>query len=882
MIIGFILIAMIPIVIIGISVNYRIRNQVANESVQVKMDGMNYEMENIELWFRDKEQILKSISRNYPLLQDMMNQPDAFTQVSSYLKSHINSEDGFINIYITMIDGTQYNSKLADIPEDTRLRDWFINAYLTDDIAWTQPYNDLLTGERVVSVSMPVKDKEGSIDGIIGADIKFKYLMDKFKITKIHPEATTYIVNSRNEILIIDGTDIFDIDNDEGEFYYSNSEEAKKLLNTMSSDKVGNTTVKLKNEYFGVYSKINSLDLKLVSLVDKNILFSGLTNLKTFVIITILISVILIILLSIFFSKLLSKSLEKLQLGTQEIQKGNYDYRIKIDRNDEFGKLSNAFNIMAANFKETYRKLINTTEELATNNNQLQEMNTELEASYEQLQATTIQLNESEAKHRTLIENMHDLVWVIDLDYRLLYVNDHVHKMLKYKPKEVIGKDIRRLDINEDGILSSREVERIQRVDLRNKIITLKSKYNENIIAELNTNRIFEDGKVVAIQGVTRDVTKRMLMEKEILKRNKELSTINNIGSILNLVMDIDLLGKDIVESITKMLDVPLCTIRLIKDEKQLKLTACAGELCHLITEEYINIDEDIIGQSVRTGKVFSISVSDEEHINHFNKKVLESKEANYSTIFPLKARDKVLGVLIVSSISTLDESEQNILSSLSSQITMKIDNIYLYQNLKDSYMKTIKTLAAAVEAKDKYTEGHSLRVSKYAVMIAEYGGFSKDIIDEIEIAGILHDIGKIGVRDHILTKPGALTGEEYKEITKHPSIGSKILKDVNLSDFIMNSIKYHHKRYDLNGYPYDEYIDELPLGACIIGVADAFDAMTSRRSYREPMGFRDAVKELERNSGTQFHPDIVSIMEKIYSVNAEFIREVAVTYNTK
>lgn len=873
LIIAFIIIAIIPIIIIGVSVSLKIQKQVANEAIQAKIDVMVHEVEKIEMWLRDKERIVESIATNYPILQGMIEEPNDFYNVSGYLSSHINSKNSFTNIYITTTDGKNYNSKFITVEQDTRLRHWYINAYQSKDIVWTQPYEDILTGDMVVTVSMPLKDKDGGIKGVLGADIRSEYLTDVFKSLEIVDDATTYTIDYHGRISKVDGKDILHLGENNGQY----DNEISNFLDKMEKDKVGDITFNLDKKYFGVHIAIPSLKWKVVSLVEEEKLFSSLTNLKNFIAITILIALLLIILASIFFSRLFSKSLEKLRKGTLEIKKGNYGYHIKIDRNDEFGELSKTFNAMTSNLSKTYSELKNTTYELANNNNQLQEMNIELEASYEQLQATTEQLNESEARYRTLVENMHDLVWIIDVDFKIIFVNDQIKKILKLNREDVIGKDIRKLNIVQDNLVGSRK-DIFKTINCKNEIVSLITKFSETIIVEVNTKGIYENEKLVAIQGVTRDVTKRILMEKEILKRNKELSTINNIGITLNEDMEINTLACDAVNGITKMMDISLCTIRLLEESGKLKLIGCQGELSHLITEEYIDLDEDVIGQPVKTGEIFEISYNDKEYITHFNKSVLESEKADYSTVFPLKARGKILGVMTVSTKKRLNESDWYILSSLSNQLTIKVDNINLYHNLKRSYMKTIKTLAAAVEAKDKYTEGHSLRVSKYAVMIAEYGGLSDEIKEEIEVAGILHDIGKIGVKDEILTKPGQLTEVEYDHITEHPMIGGKILRDVNLSDFIMESIKYHHKRYDLKGYPYNEKVDVLPLGACIIGVADAFDAMTSRRSYKKPMTFDKAIQELVNNSGTQFHPDIVDIMVNIYNSKSQWLEEVAVT----
>jgi PAS domain S-box-containing protein/putative nucleotidyltransferase with HDIG domain len=192
-------------------------------------------------------------------------------------------------------------------------------------------------------------------------------------------------------------------------------------------------------------------------------------------------------------------------------------------------------------------------------------------------------------------------------------------------------------------------------------------------------------------------------------------------------------------------------------------------------------------------------------------------------------------------------------------------ERIYLERRLKQNNLNTIKTLIAAIEAKDTYTQGHSIRVSQYSVKMARELGMTSEEIEEIEIAGILHDIGKIGISDEILTKPGVLEPYEFDMVKEHPSIGCRILQPIGLSENIINATLLHHKRFDLQGYPKDVHIGELPLIASIICTADAYDAMTSNRSYKPLMTAEEAIEELRRYSGTQFSPDTVKIMEKLY-----------------
>jgi len=176
----------------------------------------------------------------------------------------------------------------------------------------------------------------------------------------------------------------------------------------------------------------------------------------------------------------------------------------------------------------------------------------------------------------------------------------------------------------------------------------------------------------------------------------------------------------------------------------------------------------------------------------------------------------------------------------------------------------TIKVLALALDARDHYTHGHSQEVTEYSVVIAQEMNLSKEEITIIRDAGLLHDIGKIGIPDAVLLKPGRLTEEEYAHIKKHPEIGRKILSQVSSLAEIIPLIYHHHERYDGSGYPEGLSGEMIPLGARILAVSDAYQAMTSDRPYRKALPMQVAIDELERFKGKQFDPTIVETFLRI------------------
>ena len=199
------------------------------------------------------------------------------------------------------------------------------------------------------------------------------------------------------------------------------------------------------------------------------------------------------------------------------------------------------------------------------------------------------------------------------------------------------------------------------------------------------------------------------------------------------------------------------------------------------------------------------------------------------------------------------------------------------HQELRNAYVQTIGALGEAVDAKDSYTRGHSERVGVYASKIARQLGHPKEFIERVYIAGLLHDVGKIGVRDAVITKPDRLTVEEYDEIKAHPEIGARILEPVEFLADVVPCVRHHHEWYDgsSRGYPDRLKAERIPLPSRIILVADTAEAMTSDRPYRKGMPLEAVYSELRKYSGTQFDPQCVDAMLRLLDREGDsFIRK--------
>jgi putative nucleotidyltransferase with HDIG domain len=271
---------------------------------------------------------------------------------------------------------------------------------------------------------------------------------------------------------------------------------------------------------------------------------------------------------------------------------------------------------------------------------------------------------------------------------------------------------------------------------------------------------------------------------------------------------------------------------------------------------------------------------------------LIETKSSSLLSV-QLKTYDSLLGVINLGRSENkppFADEDRNFIMTMASQGAAYVENRTLIDNLRESYVATVRALAEAIDAKDHYTRGHSTRVARYAIAIARELKLPEADIEGLETAAYLHDVGKIGISDQILLKPGKLTLEEMETVRGHPKIGAKILAPINFPWEIVPIVFQHHERYSGGGYPNKLSYDDIHIGARILIVADSYEAMTSERPYRAALSQMTAIDELEKGSGTQFDPMVVEafikLLKKGIDVSAASYREsdnkVAKVFNDK
>ncbi|MCM8831692.1 MAG: HD domain-containing protein, partial [Candidatus Omnitrophica bacterium] len=307
----------------------------------------------------------------------------------------------------------------------------------------------------------------------------------------------------------------------------------------------------------------------------------------------------------------------------------------------------------------------------------------------------------------------------------------------------------------------------------------------------------------------------------------------------------------------------------------QLKIVAANGLNNQDIKNFILKPNESISGFVLTQNRPLLVeNLVNENYLKSINKE--NYLIGNFISI-PISLQNQIFGVLHVCIKNTgqlFTKSEFLFLENIGRLIALVFKNIFLYQELNENYLKTIAALASAIDARDPYTKYHSENVTRYSVAIAEEMKLPYKDIETIKQAALLHDIGKIGIRDEVLLKTAKLDEREYEQIKTHPLKAQQILESLSFLKDISAIIRHHHERFDGKGYPDGLSDVQIELGARIIAVADTFDAMTTDRPYRKALTLEEAIEELQKAKNTQLDPEIVDYFIKILKTNPEILRK--------
>jgi len=366
------------------------------------------------------------------------------------------------------------------------------------------------------------------------------------------------------------------------------------------------------------------------------------------------------------------------------------------------------------------------------------------------------------------------------------------------------------------------------------------------------------------IQVVRRAVAHQRLERENI--RLKEVMNLYELSEAVNQSLNLENVLRVIAETGIKELGADHVSILLEQPEEfETRLTEqfVFPEPGESQPDGFGSLDQEQLMRRLENRSYFIVPAA---QARKFFRTQPERKGLSCLLSVPLRIKEHMVGSVNVYSYRQnyrFSEGQAKLLVILADRAAQAIENARLYQNLRRTFRETIEGLVSALEAKDKYTSGHSRRVTEYALILARGLKLSPEEMEKIEWAGLLHDIGKIGIRLESLNKPGKISKQEHEMFKDHTTMAKQIIEQIHFLREIVPLVYHHHENYDGTGYPSGIRAEQIPLGARILAVADAYDAMTSDRPYRKALETRDALRELKRCGGTQFDTQLVEVFAK-------------------
>ncbi len=427
---------------------------------------------------------------------------------------------------------------------------------------------------------------------------------------------------------------------------------------------------------------------------------------------------------------------------------------------------------------------------------------------------------------------------------------------------------------------------------LENTIKTLKNGVVDFLIKPVNLNqmelcvrRVLRERRLFVENIIlTKEIESKLRIEKlnkELIYKVEELNCLNRIMNDVGMIST----STDVYKHIVNM------TVELTKaDESRFYIINGTDDMIFEVaysTTGKERLCSERISEGLAGGLDCSAVDDCDDSKNEVKKLIMEvvsdeipllvsenrgparhPKEMLSLMLVPMKIHEKVFGVLsafVKQGDIRFTRKDLYYISFMTDRAASAIENLALYEHINSGLITTLSAFVKAIEARDPYTKQHSNRVTEIAVIMGEEMGCNEEEIDILNIAGPLHDIGKIGIRDDVLLKPGRLTSEEFEIIKEHPIIGASIVGQLGMWEEHQLIIRHHHERFDGTGYPDNLQEDEIPYLSRIMSVADAYDAMNSDRAYRKKMEVDKILGILKQGSGSQFDPQSVSVFIKLH-----------------
>jgi PAS domain S-box-containing protein len=493
-------------------------------------------------------------------------------------------------------------------------------------------------------------------------------------------------------------------------------------------------------------------------------------------------------------------------------------------------------------------------------------------------------LRASEERFRLISENSGDIIWTMDLTaLRFTYVSPSVHRVLGLTPEEMMAEPLDKVLTPESyqEVITALPIrlEALKRGDESARIRTEEvEQYHKDgsivpteVVTTLMPNASNEINSII---GVTRDISDRKQAEKRIQLQLQHLSALRSIDTTIASSLNLRIILQVLLEHVTTQLNVDAVAVLLLDSSiNELSYLSGRGFQGKEITQLRKRIGEDYAGRVVLERKL--VKVLDIASANPPFKQMQSLNAEGFVSYFaiPLIAKGKVNGVLEVFNRTRLDPDDEwlDFFETLAGQTAIAIDNTQLFQDLQRTntelmlaYDATIEGWSGALDLRDKETEGHTLRVTEMTLELAREFGINDTELMQIRRGAMLHDIGKMGVPDSILLKPGPLTDDEWQIMRMHPIYAYNLLSPITFLNLALDIPYCHHEKWDGTGYPRGLAGEQIPLAARIFAIVDVWDAITNERPYRPAWPKEKALEYIQEQVGKYFDPRIAESFFKI------------------
>lgn len=771
-------------------------------------------------------------------------------ELLDYMKQLITNNASFSSIYYGTTDNVMINGSGWVPPQafDLRNRPWYIEAVKERKLIFTDVFINASNDELIITVAKPVYNPNNQLLGVIAGDISIKNIVSVVKDKKVIGTGYSFLIDGKGTILAHPN---YEYDPTSG--LKSINEISKELNLYLADNKLEITKISLDGiEGYLAYQAIDDTNWKIGSFIPLNEYISKDYQLLRMFLITLTSSFFVLAIFLWQQKRYLITPLLRLDEDIQRIDiEHNRAFRLPIEGKESLGALRKSINVVLDKIEELFVKLQFNEKELNIANEKLEHNICQLTFSKAKLKVQYEQIIESEDTFQLLFEGSADAI-CIWLDNKLIDCNSAMIKFIGYSSKEsILGKspwDISP-ELQPNGESSKEKALEIIKTTLgkgQYKFGWWHQKSNGELVpVEVMMTVILLNGRKV-FHALLRDVSDRNELEQklEYLSYHDQLTGLYNRRFF-----------EEELERLDVEINYPLTII--MADVNGLKLIN--DSFGHAIGDKLIQKVAEVLSRGCRADDIIARLGGDEFVIllprtdNYEAEKIINRIEVD-----TLNEKVGSIGISVSYGWETKTKEEQRTQDILK----RAEDHMYKIKLFESPGMrgKIIKEIIGTLHEQNKKEEQHSYRVSLLCQRMGIALGLSESEIQELKSVGILHNIGKIAIDGRILNKPAKLTNLEWEEIKRHPEIGYRILSTVNDMSEMSEYVLAHHERWDGKGYPKGLKGEEIPFQSRIINIADSYDAMTSERAYGSALSEEGAIEELQKNSGTQFDPELVKV----------------------